>query len=73
MSNILIIGFKGVNNSSKILLDNIKKNNYIDTLYLDNNFSKSEEQLINKLKSKKYITIYAFGQKPLTKKISTGI
>lgn len=69
MNNILIMGFKGEKNSSKKLLDNIINNDYINTLFLDNDFSKSEHQLINKLKSKNYSTIYAFGQKPLIKSI----
>lgn len=65
MEKILLFGFNGENNSSKILLDNIEENNLIDKLYLENDFKTSEEQLIEKMKYYNYKTIYAFGQKPL--------
>lgn len=67
MSNILIAGFKGNKNSAKLLLDNLKT--FSDKLYLDNDFEKSKEQLIEKLKTNKYNVVYAFGQKPLIKSI----
>ena len=46
MKNILILGFKGKNNYSKILLDSIEDKSYIDKLYLKNNFKLSKEQSI---------------------------
>lgn len=61
---ILYTAFNGKNNSSKILLDNIKildKNK----LYLRNSFTTSVEQLKNKIKNNKYDLIISFGQSPL--------
>ena len=61
---ILYTAFNGKNNSSKILLDNIKildKNK----LYLRNSFTTSVEQLKNKIKNNKYDLIISFGQAPL--------
>ncbi|HOZ53802.1 MAG TPA: hypothetical protein PKY25_00485 [Bacilli bacterium] len=69
MKKVLILGFKGDNNSSKVLLDSIKENKCIDKLYLDNDFRISETQLIEKINLNSYNTIYAFGQKPLIKSI----
>lgn len=61
---ILYTAFNGKNNSSKILLDNIKildKNK----LYLRNSFTTSVQQLKNKIKNNKYDLIISFGQAPL--------
>lgn len=67
MNNILITGFKGFNNSSRILLDNI--NNKFDKLYLENDFNISVNQMINQLNNNSYDLIIAFGQKPNIKSI----
>jgi pyroglutamyl-peptidase len=69
MKNILCTGFIGKLNSSNILLDNISKNNKYDCLYLENDFIKSENQLIEKIKFNKYDLIFSFGQKPIIKSI----
>ena len=69
MKNILITGFIGNKNSSKILLDNLIKNINMDYLYLENDFEISEKQLKDKLKHNKYDIIFAFGQKPVIKSI----
>jgi pyrrolidone-carboxylate peptidase len=68
MKNVLIAGFKGNNNSAKILLDNIACKT-VDIFYLDNDFEKSETQLINCIKNKTYDFIFIFGQKPVIKSI----
>ncbi len=57
MEKILVLGFKGENNSSKMLLGNIEENNFIDKLYLDNDFKISEVQLIEKLNFNNFKTI----------------
>ena len=46
---ILIAGFNGKENSAKILLDNLKKENNKDILYLENDFKTSERQIENKM------------------------
>jgi pyrrolidone-carboxylate peptidase len=66
---VLVAGFKGANNSSKVLLDNLSENKIFDILYLDNDFIKSEHQLINKIKNDEYDNIFIFGQKPVIKSI----
>ena len=63
----LITGFLGANNSSKIIVENIKSNNQIDKLYLQNNFEICLQQLENKLKDQKVDRIISFGQKPVTR------
>lgn len=60
---ILVAGFKGNNNSSKILLDNLP--NSINKLYLENDKEKSVNQLLNIATD--YDIILAFGQKPVLK------
>ncbi|MDR0302414.1 MAG: hypothetical protein LBI04_08920 [Treponema sp.] len=67
MSKILITGFIGNANSSKIFLDNIKTG--IDLLYLENDFKISEKQLTDKLQKNTYDIIFSFGQKPVIKSI----
>jgi pyroglutamyl-peptidase len=69
MKNILFTGFNGNNNSSKVFLDNLRKNNDVDLLYLDNNFLVSEKQLKEKMKNNEYKIIFSFGQKPIIKSI----
>jgi pyroglutamyl-peptidase len=69
MKNILITGFIGNNNSSKILLDNLRKNNYANILYLDNDFVISEKQLKNEIKNNEYDIIFSLGQKLKVKSI----
>ena len=63
-SNILITSFKGKNNTSNILLYNIRIGKSIDRLELTNSFSTSERELIKKLKNNNYKYIISFGQKP---------
>lgn len=60
---ILVAGFKGNNNSSKILLDNLTNN--IDKLYLENDKEESVNQLLNIAAI--YDIILLFGQKPVLK------
>ena len=69
MNNILCTGFKGNNNSSKVLLDNLSKNGNIDCLYMDNDFEKSVNQLEEKINGNNYDLIFGFGQKPVIKSI----
>jgi len=69
MKNILCTGFIGKLNSSNILLDNISKNNKYYCLYLENDFIKSENQLIDNIEDNKYDFIFSFGQKPVIKSI----
>lgn len=65
---ILIAGFEENNNSSKILLDNIRKENNQDILYLENDFEVSSNQILEKM-SQNYDYILIFGQKSDTKNI----
>lgn len=66
MKNILVAGFKGEDNSSKILIDKIDNK---DKLYLENDFAISEEQLKTQLSKNSYNEIIIFEQKPVTRKI----
>ncbi len=65
---ILIAGFEGNDNSTKILLDNIKQKSNKDILYLKNDFEMSSQQIQQKL-SKNYDYVLIFGQKPNTNNI----
>lgn len=65
---ILIAGFKGNDNSAKILLDNIKEKSNLDVLYLENDFKVSSNQIEEKL-LQNYDYVLIFGQKPNTKDI----
>ncbi len=65
---ILIAGFKGKDNSAKILLDNIRKECNLDVLYLENDFKVSTTQIEEKL-LQKYDYVLIFGQKPETKDV----
>lgn len=62
--NILYTAFNGKDNSSKILLDNIKISDE-NKLYLRNSFITSVKQLQNKIKLDNYDLIISFGQAPL--------
>jgi pyrrolidone-carboxylate peptidase len=62
----LFCGFKGNDNTSKLLLDSLKTNN---KLYLENNFNISVKQLLNKIGQSNYDCIIMFGQKPVLKSI----
>ncbi|MDR0462911.1 MAG: hypothetical protein LBG64_01680 [Pseudomonadales bacterium] len=66
---ILIAGFEGEKNSSKILLDKIPPLVRVDELYLTNDFDISVEQLIERLKKHNYDSVFLFGSKPLAKKL----
>lgn len=66
MKKILVAGFKGEDNSAKVLLDKI---DYRCKLYLENDFDISEKQLEMKLKEEDYDEVIIFGQKPLIKSI----
>lgn len=83
---ILIAGFEGKNNSSKLALDklafliqnNQKVFNYpskeIELLYLKNDKAKSAEQIVKKLEHAQYEKIILLGQKPKIKdKISVEL
>ena len=63
---ILIVGFEGIDNSAKILLDNIKEGYNQDILYLENNFEISSNQIEEKM-LQNYDYVLIFGQKPNTK------
>jgi pyrrolidone-carboxylate peptidase len=65
---ILIAGFKGDDNSAKILLDHIKKICNEDILYLENDFEISSKQIEEKL-LENYDNVLIFGQKPNTTNI----
>ena len=68
---ILIAGFKGNDNSAKILLDNIdsiKEKNNQDILYLENDFEVSSNQIEEKM-LQNYDYVLIFGQKPNTRNI----
>ena len=69
MINVLCTGFKGNNNSSKVLLDNLSKNTNLNCLYLENDFIVSEKQLTDIIKNNECDFIFAFGQKPVIKSI----
>jgi len=58
---ILFAGFKGMNNSSKLLLDALSCDE-TDKLYLTNSYKTSERQLIERLETGKYGRIVIFGQ-----------
>ena len=62
--NILYTAFNGKDNSSKILLDNIKISDE-NKLYLRNSFITSVKQLQKKIKLDNYDLIVSFGQAPL--------
>lgn len=62
--NILYTAFNGKDNSSKILLDNIKTLDE-NKLYLRNSFITSVKQLQKKIKLDNYDLIVSFGQAPL--------
>ncbi len=65
---ILIAGFEGEDNSAKILLDNMKEKCNQDTLYLENDFEVSSNQIEEKL-LQNYDYVLIFGQKPNTRNI----
>ena len=67
MSKVLLAGFLGVNNSSKIILDKASSN--LEKLYLKNDFKKCEEQIKSAISSNRYQYIFALGQKPIIKSI----
>lgn len=63
---VLYTAFKGINNSSKVLLDNIDCS-IEDKLYLTNSFKTSVSELRKRLKKNKYDLIISFGQLKLGK------
>lgn len=67
-SKVLITSFKGKNNSSSILLNNIRVN-LTDKLELTNSFITSEQELKQKIDKSKYKYIISFGQKPNSNKL----
>ena len=67
-SEVLITSFKGKNNSSSILLNNIRAN-LTDKLELTNSFITSEKELKQKIDKNKYKYIISFGQKPNCNKL----
>lgn len=67
-SKVLVTSFKGKNNSSSILLNNIRAN-LTDKLELTNSFITSEKELKQKIDKNKYKYIISFGQKPNCNKL----
>ena len=67
-SKVLITSFKGKNNSSSILLNNIRAN-LTDKLELTNSFITSEKELKQKIDKNKYKYTVSFGQKPNSNKL----
>lgn len=65
---VLFTGFKGVNNSSKILLDKIKCDKK-DKLYLTNSFKTSVLELESKLKQQHYDLVISLGQLKLNQDV----
>lgn len=65
---VVMAGFKGNDNSAKILLDNIKEKNSQDILYLENDFEVSSNQIEEKM-LQNYDYVLIFGQKPNTRNI----
>lgn len=65
---ILIAGFEGKNNSSKIILNYIKEKSKEDILYLKNDFNICKKQIEEKLINQ-YDYVLMFGQKTDTKNI----
>lgn len=64
--NVLYTAFNGKDNSSKILLDNIKTSKE-NKLYLKNSFTTSVIQLEKQIRNNEYDLIISFGQAPLDK------
>lgn len=62
----LVCGFKGTDNTAKLLLDKL---NIENKLYLDNDFETSVEQVSNELKKENYDFILLMGQKPVIKSL----
>ena len=65
---ILIAGFEGKNNSSKIILNYIKEKSKEDILYLKNDFNICKKQIEEKLINQ-YDYVLIFGQKTDTQNI----
>lgn len=65
----LITGFLGAQNSSRIIVENIKPNHQLVKLYLHNNFEICVQQLKKELRNQNIDRIISFGQKPVTKAI----
>ncbi len=63
---ILYTAFKGNNNSSKVLLDNIRCDES-DKIYLTNSFETSVKELSKKIEMNDYDLIISFGQLKLPK------
>lgn len=61
---VLIGGFRGSTNSSKIIIDKITSDNILEKLYLVNSFETSKNQLEDILQNQEYDLIIMFGQKP---------
>lgn len=66
-AKILVVGFNGKNNSSRVLVENIRAEK-TDKLLLTNSFLTSEKELENKL-SHRYSYVIAIGQKPDAKNV----
>ena len=67
-SNILITSFKGKNNSSSILLKEIRTYKCIDKMELTNSFITSEKEM-KKYLNNNYRYVISFGQKPSTDEV----
>ncbi len=66
---ILISGFEGNTNTSRIITEKIKSINISEKLYLINSFKSSVNQLEDMLQKHTFDLIIAFGQKPKIKSI----
>ena len=67
MARILLAGFLGDNNSSKVILD--KCSGDFTKLYLENDFQKCADQIDSAVSSSSYDIIIVLGQKPVIKAI----
>lgn len=66
---LLLTGYKGNDNTSKIVLDLITPKYNVDILYLANDFSMIKQQMEKQLKLKEYDYIFSFGEKQAVKEI----
>lgn len=66
---LLLTGYKGNDNTSKLVLDLMTPKYNVDILYLANDFSKIKQQMEKQLTLKEYDYIFSFGEKQEAKEI----
>jgi pyroglutamyl-peptidase len=66
---VLVGGFRGKTNPSKLIIDKITCKHTLEKLYLVNSFEVSKKQLEGLLQKQSYDWILIFGQKPEVKSI----